>query len=382
MAQLSSPLADVLGGRSAGSLRKSHGVDTCEDLLWVFPRRYQDMTSLTDITGLHAGDVATVLARVKNVSVRRTRKGEMLNAVITDGSQDLHLAFFRGIRGYQRMLQSGRVGLFSGKVSAFRGQLQLAHPLCVMSPVGVGDDPEEVEAFLATINPIYPATASIPSWRVAKSVKMVLEAVDLSDDPIDATIRDRRDLMSQAEAFEAIHTPSSLDLLEPARDRFRYQEAFVLQTILALRRKAMADSDATARPGRDDGIAHAVEDRLPFSLTAGQQSAVAEIRADLARAQPMQRLLHGEVGAGKTLVALLAMATVVDSGGQTVLLAPTEVLAEMKISRVGGDPRPEPLSADGDRRREYGAHIKSFALKRGGDTPALGIAWHDHPLNG
>ena len=166
MAQLSSPLADVLGGRSAGSLRKSHGVDTCEDLLWVFPRRYQDMTSLTDITGLHAGDVATVLARVKNVSVRRTRKGEMLNAVITDGRQDLHLAFFRGIRGYQRMLQSGRIGLFSGKVSAFRGQLQLAHPLCVMSPEGAGDDPEEVEAFLATINPIYPATASIPSWRV------------------------------------------------------------------------------------------------------------------------------------------------------------------------------------------------------------------------
>jgi ATP-dependent DNA helicase RecG len=327
VAQLSSPLADVLGGRSAGSLRKSHGVDTCEDLLWVFPRRYQDMTSLTDITGLHAGDVATVLARVKNVSVRRTRKGEMLNAVITDGRQDLHLAFFRGIRGYQRMLQSGRIGLFSGKVSAFRGQLQLAHPLCVMSPEGAGDDPEEVEAFLATINPIYPATASIPSWRVAKSVKMVLEAVDLGDDPIDDTIRQRRALMSQADAFEAVHVPTTLDLLEPARDRFRYQEAFVLQTILALRRKAMAASDATARPGSDDGLARAIEQRLPFALTEGQQNAVAEIRGDLARPAPMQRLLHGEVGAGKTLVALLAMATVVDSGGQAVLLAPTEVLA-------------------------------------------------------
>ncbi len=334
MARLSSPLADVLGGRSAGSLRKSHGVDTCEDLLWVFPRRYQDMTKLTDIGGLHVGDVATVLARVKHASVRRTRKGEMLNAVITDGQQDLHLAFFRGIRGHQRMLQAGRVGLFSGKVSAFRGQLQLAHPLCVMSPVGAGDDPEEVEAFLATINPIYPATASIPSWRVAKSVKMVLDAVDLHDDPIDAHIRDRRALLSQAEAFEAVHAPTSLDLLEPARHRFRYQEAFVLQSILALRRAAMADSDATARPGVEDGIARAIERRLPFDLTDGQQAAVAEIRADLSRAQPMQRLLHGEVGAGKTLVALLAMATVVDSGGQAVLLAPTEVLAAQHYASI------------------------------------------------
>ncbi len=327
MAQLSTSLAEVLGGRSAGSLRTSHGVATCEDLLWVFPRRYQDMSRLTDIAGLHVGDVATVLARVRNTTVRRTRKGDMLTAVITDGSNDLHLAFFRGIRGYQHRLVPGRVGLFSGKVSAFRGQLQLAHPLCVMTPLGSSDDPEEVEAFLATINPIYPATASVPSWRVARSVKLVLEAVALADDPIDERIRSRRGLLSQQEAFAAIHTPASVDQVPPAQARFRYQEAFVLQTILALRRQAMAGCPATARPGTGHGLADALQARLPFRLTTGQETAVAQIRADLARPQPMQRLLHGEVGAGKTLVALLAMATVVDSGGQAVLLAPTEVLA-------------------------------------------------------
>jgi len=327
VARFSTLLAEVLGGRSAGSLQKSHGVITCEDLLWVFPRRYQDMTRLTDIAGLRVGDVATVLARVKSASKRRTRKGEMLNVVITDGRNDLHLAFFRGIGGYYHMLRSGRVGLFSGKVSAYHGQLQLAHPLCVMSPVGAGDDPEEIEAFLSTINPIYPATASIPSWRVAKSVKMVLEAVDLGDDPVDEQIRQRRSLLSQELAFRAVHTPDSLDLLDPAMKRFRYQEAFVLQTILALRRQAVANSPATARKGSPGGIAEAIEQRLPFVLTKGQQMAVDEIRADLARSHPMQRLLHGEVGAGKTLVALLAMATVVDSGGQAALLAPTEVLA-------------------------------------------------------
>ncbi|MBK6761875.1 MAG: ATP-dependent DNA helicase RecG [Micrococcales bacterium] len=334
MAHLGSPLADVLGGRSAGSLHKSHGVSTCEDLLWVFPRRYQDMTRLTDIGGLHVGDVATVLARVKNASTRSTRNGRMLNAVITDGRNDLHLAFFRRIQHFEEMLRPGRVGLFSGKVGAYRGQLQLAHPMCVMSPKGVGDDAEEVEAFLATINPIYPATASIPSWRVGKSVKLVLDAVDLSEDPVDELARQKRALLGQQEAFQALHTPTSLDLVEPARRRFTYQEAYVLQTVLALRRQAMAHSRATARPGSLRGLAAAIEDRLPFALTTGQQEAVAAIRADLAEPTPMQRLLHGEVGAGKTLVALLAMATVVDSGGQAVLLAPTEVLAQQHHASI------------------------------------------------
>ena len=340
MTGLSTSLAEVLGGRSAASLRTSHSVTTCEDLLWVFPRRYQDMSRLTDIAGIRVGDVATVLARVKNIDMPKTRKGVMLKVVVTDGNSDLHLAFFRGIKGYLARLRVGQVGLFSGKVGAFKGQLQLAHPLCVMAPVGDTSDPEEVEAFLAKVNPIYPATASVPSWRVARAVKLVLEAVDLRDDPIDATIRERRSLVGHSEAFAGIHTPSMLEQVEGARTRFRYEEAFVLQMILAMRRAAVAGSPATARPGRPDGLLAAVQDRLPFTLTDGQRTAVDEIEADLARTQPMQRLLHGEVGAGKTMVALLAMATVVDSGGQAVLLAPTEVLAAQhyaSISAILGD---------------------------------------------
>ena len=334
VAGLSTPLADVIGGRSATSLGKSHGVVTCEDLLWVFPRRYQDMSQLTDIASLHVGDVATVLARIKSAHARPTRKGQMFEAVITDGSSDLHPAFFRGIAGFKRRLQPGRIGLFSGKVGAYKGKLQLAHPLCVMSPIDADADPEEVQAFLPTINPIYPATASIPSWRVSNAVKMLLDGIDLSDDPLDETIRERRGLPTQAEAFAAIHSPSSLDEVEAARQRFRYEEAFILQMILALRRQAVAASGATSRPGKPEGIADALEARVPFQLTDGQQQAVAQIREDLARPEPMQRLLHGEVGAGKTLVALLAMATVVDSGAQAVLLAPTEVLAAQHYASI------------------------------------------------
>lgn len=304
--------------------------------MWVFPRRYQDMSQLTDIASLREGDVATVLARVKTAKPRRTRKGEMLTVVITDGNADLHLAFFRGLRGFKARLQPGRVGLFSGKVGSFNHQLQLAHPLCALAPMGEGDDPEEVEAFLAKINPIYPATASIPTWRVGQAVRLVLDAVDLRDDPLDETIRSKRDLMPQAEAFERIHRPVSVAQVDAARDRFRYEEAFVLQTILGLRRQAAANSPATARPGRADGLADAIAQRLPFPLTAGQEHALADIRADLAQPAPMQRLLHGEVGAGKTLVALLAMATVVDSGGQAALLAPTEVLAQQHYASITG----------------------------------------------
>ncbi len=334
MPTLATSLAEVIGGRSAASLRKSHGVLTCEDLLWVFPRRYQDMSKLTDIAGLHVGDVATVLARVKTATIRPTRSGQMMTVVVTDGNQDLHLAFFRGLKRFNAVLKPGRVGLFSGKVGAYRGQLQLAHPLCAMAP-GVGEaDTEEIESFLAKITPIYPATASIPSWRVAQAVRMVLGAVDLQDDPIDASILARRGLPSQALAYAAIHVPADLNEVENARARFRYEEAFVLQTILALRRRAAASSPATARTGKDSGIADAISARLPFDLTDGQQQAVAQIQSDLAQSRPMQRLLHGEVGAGKTLVALLAMATVVDSGGQAALLAPTEVLAAQHYNSI------------------------------------------------
>lgn len=335
MAGLSTSLAEVIGGRSAASLKTSHGVHTCEDLLWVFPRRYQDMSTLTDIASLQYGDVATVLARVKTVTPRTTRqRKEMLNVVITDGNADLHLAFFRGIRKHLPRLQVGRVGLFSGKVGAYNGNLQLAHPAFVMAPAGGLEDAEDIASFLGSITAVYPATSSIPSWRVAAAVRMVLDALDLDDDPLDDDVRQARGLLGQREAFEAIHRPSHIDQPKAALKRFRYEEAFVLQAILALRRQAAASSPATARPPSAGGLADALRNRLPFSLTEGQDQAIADIQADLAQPVPMQRLLHGEVGAGKTLVALLAMATVVDTGGQAALLAPTEVLAAQHYESI------------------------------------------------
>lgn len=334
MAGLATSLAEVIGGRSATSLNTSHGVRTCEDLLWVFPRRYQDMSRLTDIASLQVGDVATVLARVKYARIRPTRKGDMLEAVITDGRSELHLAFFRGLKGYLARLRPGKVGLFSGKVGLYKDSLQLAHPLIAMAPAGDAADFEEAEAFLAHITPVYPATASVPTWRVAAAVRMVLDAVDLDDDPLDEQIRTRRGLLGQREAFQHVHRPQTSEQPRTAIERFRYEEAFVLQTILALRRQAAARSSATARVPVTGGLAEAIADRLPFELTDGQRDAIEVIRHDLAQPAPMQRLLHGEVGAGKTLVALMAMATVVDTAGQAALLAPTEVLAQQHYASI------------------------------------------------
>jgi ATP-dependent DNA helicase RecG len=335
VAGLGTSLAEVIGGRSATSLYKAHGVVTCEDLVWLMPRRYQDMATLSDTCSLRVGDIATVLARVKTVNVRATRKGgQMMNVTITDGANDLHLAFFKGIPAYRRQLQPGRVGLFNGKVGEYRGELQLAHPVCIMAPTGDDTDIEAAEAFLAKIQPIYPATATMPSWRIARTISMVLDALDFADDPIDDQIRERRGLMTQQEAFASIHRPSNLELPKLAAKRLRYQEAFALQTILALRRQAVAASPAAVRAGNEGGLADALMARLPFTLTQGQRDAIAAIRADIAEPTPMQRLLHGEVGAGKTLVALLAMATVVDSGGQSALLAPTEVLAQQHHTSI------------------------------------------------
>ncbi len=334
MAGLSTSLAEVIGGGSAKTLRTSHGVVTCEDLLWVFPRRYQDMSTLTDIAALRVDDVATVLARVKTAVTKKTRTGKMLEVVITDGHSDLHLAFFRGLPSFVARLPPGRVGLFSGKVGMFRGNLQLAHPQFTMAPSEGSTDIEDLQAFLATITPIYPATASVPTWRIDRAMRMVLDAVDLTDDPLDEQIRSRRGLLGQQEAFRFIHRPEHIDQTRAGFARCLYEEAFVLQTILAMRRRAASARPATARTGTAGGLADVILQRLSFTLTQGQQEAIAAIRTDMAAPTPMQRLLHGEVGAGKTLVALLAMATVVDSGGQAVLLAPTETLAQQHFTGI------------------------------------------------
>ncbi|MEP7765006.1 ATP-dependent DNA helicase RecG [Sanguibacter sp. 25GB23B1] len=345
VARMHEPLAAVLGARSAGPLAKM-GLQTVEDLVRHYPRRYGEPGRMTDMTGLVVGEHVTVLAQVVTATVRhmRSRGGAMLQAVVTDGTQRLGLTFFAkrpgALRVHEDKLRPGRTGLFTGVVSEYRGERQLTHPDYLV----VGVDADDEAAALVEAGrpiPIYPASAAAPTWRIERCVRTVLGPLTPDDvpDPIPGAVRERRNLVGLHQALVDVHEPQDDAQWQRGRDRLRYEEAFVLQVALARRRSQAAHLEAVARPllppaGPGDsgggGGASVLQDfdaRLPFDLTAGQRTVGEEISGELARDRPMQRLLQGEVGSGKTVVALRAMLQVVDAGGQAALLAPTEVLA-------------------------------------------------------
>jgi ATP-dependent DNA helicase RecG len=315
------PLVKALGPRTAKALADGLGLHTAGDLLRHYPRRYAERGQLTPVEDLRDGDHVTVVGEVVSSSVRTARTGKQLGeVVITDGSGRLRLTFFgRAAQWNVGRLKAGRRGLFAGTVSTFNGQRQLTHP-----EVALDDDVEDWPLLL----PVYPATKDIASWNIGKAVQTVLGQVELGDDPLPEEVRRGRRLAGLREALQGIHRPEGWPDVQRARDRLTWDEAFVLQVVLAQRRAALASTPATPRPPRAGGLVDAFDARLPFELTAGQRGVGEVLDRELARAVPMHRLLQGEVGSGKTLVALRAMLRVVDAGGQAALLAPTEVLAQ------------------------------------------------------
>lgn len=215
--------------------------------------------------------------------------------------------------------------MFAGKVSVFNRRLQLAHPAYELLK---GDAEEAVETWAGTLIPIYPATAKLESWKIGKALQTALPSAQEAVDPLPDSLREGRGLVSLPEALLKIHRPHTKADIAAARDRLKWDEAFVLQVALARRRHADAQLPAVARTPTPDGLLSAFDDRLPFTLTDGQVKVSKEIFDDLATEHPMHRLLQGEVGSGKTMVALRAMLAVVDAGGQAAMLAPTEVLAQ------------------------------------------------------
>ena len=336
-ARVDEALARVLGERTAAPLAKL-GLRTTGDLLRHYPRRYTEPGTFTNLTDLAVGEHVTVQAEVRQVTVRemRSRGGAMLQAVVTDGVRTLQLTFFAKRRGvlrvHEQRLVPGRTGLFTGVVSDYRGQRQLTHPDYQL--IGVDAD-DEAAALVEASRPIplYPASAAVPTWRIQRCVRTVLDPLTDADlpDPIPAEVRSARGLVGLRQALTDVHEPFTDDEWRRGRDRLRYEEAFVLQAELARRRQLAAGSPAVARPRVVGGLLDAFDARLPFTLTDGQRSVGAELEVELAAAHPMQRLLQGEVGSGKTVVALRAMLQVVDARGQAALLAPTEVLAAQHV---------------------------------------------------
>jgi ATP-dependent DNA helicase RecG len=254
----------------------------------------------------------------------------MLEALVTDGYGELSLTFFgkseRFLSSHARQLRPGRIGLFAGKVSRYQGKRQLTHPDYAMLDAAE-NAADAVQSFAGQLIPVYPATGRLPTWRISKCVETLLDQLDYVPEPIPASLRQKFGLMDAHRALWVIHQPQSLSNVEKARHRLRFEEAFVLQVELARRRASVEALPALARPERADGLRDRFDGQLPFELTKAQVEVGEEIAADLVQRHPMHRLLQGEVGSGKTVVALRAMLQVVDSGGQAALLAPTEVLA-------------------------------------------------------
>ncbi|MEK9737231.1 MAG: DEAD/DEAH box helicase, partial [Candidatus Nanopelagicales bacterium] len=287
------------------------------------------------LDALATGEHATVLAEVKSVNTRRMqqRKGTITEVVVSDGRGRLTLVFFNQAWRGQRQLQVGRRGLFAGTVSAYGGTRQLAHPRFVLLPADSDAEPdtEAQAAFADLLIPIYPATAGLPSWKIQQAMRLALDAVDAIADPLPADVRATEGFMSLDEALRQIHRPVDQEAIEAARARLRFDEAFGLQVVLAQRRALLEGQSARPRVAAADGLLATFDAQRPFPLTAAQERVGVEIAADLATDHPMHRLLQGDVGAGKTLVALRAMLQVVDAGGQAALLAPTEVLAQQHV---------------------------------------------------
>ena len=341
MVSLDDKLELAVGAKTAKALAGALDLHTVADLVHYYPRRYAERGELTDIAGLEIGEHATVLARVKSVNERRMRqrKGWILEVVITDGSRTLNCTFFN-MRHHAVKLKPGVSALFAGKVSIYQNKLQLTNPeyqpIEEETPEDSGID-TAIDDFLGLI-PVYPAAAKVQSWQVAKCVQQTLKLLDTIDDPMPPELRDGK--MTYDEAVRAIHTAKDWAGVNAARNRLKWGEALAVQLALAQRRNAATARPAPACPRKDDGIRAAFDERLPFELTAGQREVGEAIAEDLTGNHPMNRLLQGEVGSGKTVVALRAMLQVVDAGRQAALLAPTEVLAAQharSLARMLGD---------------------------------------------
>jgi ATP-dependent DNA helicase RecG len=334
MADLESKLSSVIGDRTAKVLTDTFDIRTVGDLMRHYPRRYLVRGELSDISELAEGDEVTILAEVLSSTNRplRGRKGSIFEVVVTDGTDKLSLTFFNQA-WREKELKAGRQGLFAGKVGLFNGKKQLAHPDYEMIPDG-NDVDAAASSFAGKYLPVYPASAKMPSWKISKCVEMAIDSLDEVEDFLPEHIRSSFGYPTLHQGLVQLHRPADLDSAESARERLTFDEAFLLQSLLVLRRNELRKLNTASRKVIKGGILDSFDASLPFQLTGGQKSVCAEIEADLAQDHPMHRLLQGEVGSGKTIVALRAMLAVVDSGGQAALLAPTEVLAAQHLRTI------------------------------------------------
>ncbi|MFQ5557975.1 MAG: OB-fold nucleic acid binding domain-containing protein, partial [Acidimicrobiales bacterium] len=345
-------LAEIEVGRLRGVGAKKTAalaameITTVLDLLTHYPRRYLDRTRQASIDELAPGEEATVLGEVREVSTRRTRNRRTLTRVLFgDDTGRMSLVFFNQA-WRERQLAPGMSALVHGKVDLYRGSRQMTNPVVDL----VGDR-------TGRIVPVYPQSekAGLHTWQLAG---FVAEALDRCRprgflDPLPQGVLDRFELITRGPAVEGIHRPATIQEVAEARRRLVFDELLRVQLELVRRKRRLERDTVGVAHAVDGSLVRAFHDHLSFALTGAQQRVISEIEADLAAPHPMHRLLQGDVGAGKTVVAVSALLVAVQGGHQGALMAPTEVLAEqhhMSITTLLGELAvPDPGTLMGER---------------------------------
>ncbi|CPZ98393.1 ATP-dependent DNA helicase RecG [Mycobacteroides abscessus] len=350
MAKLSDRLDHVLGNKASDVLDAEFGLITVEDLLHHYPRRYSTDFSLRDEQdgeSAKPGEHTTLVGFITSAELKsmRNRKGQFLSVTLGSAPHAVQATFFHPHK-VKRDLQVGNRVMLSGAVGEFRGKPQLTHPDYLVLETALGESTETrgstalrgiagaardastaISAFQRNVFPIYPATKNLESWDIYRCIDQVLTQLDPVPEALPDAVLAEYGLMSLDEALRKIHMSEDASEQKQARRRLAFDEALGLQLALAMRRGSEIGSAGPPMPLAQAGLRADLLGQLPFDLTEGQRHVVAEIGEDLAGVKPMNRLLQGEVGSGKTVVALLAMMQAIDAGYQCALLAPTEVLA-------------------------------------------------------
>lgn len=328
---LDSPVQFVKGaGPARAELLGRAGIHTVADLLRHWPRDYQYRPEVISIGELVEGCEASVCGLIEKINFRRFGRVPRLEVELEDSSGSCRVVWFHG--GYiRKSLEVGRRLLVWGKVQSYDNILQFANPQFELLK-GEEVDPRELSG---RIVPVYPAIGSLGSTMLSKLIGRALnEVVNQLPDWFGQAYRAVRDLPSRSQAYRWMHGPSSAEQPKLARRRLAYDELFLMELGIALRHwHNRHGAQATALPSSEE-IERRIRARFPFELTAGQEKVVAEIAEDLAKSRPMNRLLQGDVGSGKTVVALHAVLLAVANGTQAAIMAPTEILAEQHFSRI------------------------------------------------
>jgi ATP-dependent DNA helicase RecG len=323
-----------IGPEKAKALN-SVGIKTMEDLLYYIPRRYLDRSAILPIGNLKAGTTATVIGRVEACGIKKTRypRSPQFHVILRDSSGFIRLVWFNQWRWLKNLFEENDLVVASGQVGIYGG-FQMAHPeFEIISKKSEGDISEGNLIHTGRVIPLYPSTAELEKlWLDSRGFRRVLKPLldniaGLVTETLPQKVISDSNLLFLPQALRNIHFPEDLQMVNPARSRLAFDELFYLELMLALRKKRIHREKGIAfqKPGN---LVRSALKMLPFELTPAQKKALREIASDMMSEDSMHRLLQGDVGSGKTIVALVAMLMAVESGYQAALMAPTEILAE------------------------------------------------------